>query len=404
MGRRFFIIALLLFMTHDYPIVGYMTPPVVFLGEVLLVHLAALLYFGADRYFSYFAKIFPLTLILILDITRSLFSDISSVYTGIYGYFQVVIYYIVGLYLFKTNDFKLAKIIAIFLLVFYAITASTTYWGLSIFPEASRNMARNMELMDAGLYGQYMRFNIGGFTFIYYMVILIVLLVLLYKREILKRIWAALLLVLFSLTIIRSQYTTGLIIGAFGLILLFVPKQFGAKNVARYLLISSIAILLFWSVLPSFFMYLSGIVEGGEVAMRFEDLSVALDAGTINTMDETSDLAGRAFYYQRSLDAIIRSFPLGTWNMHDIGGHSYILVSIACYGLLGLIAVVVQFVRMFNLYIKPVKKCDWSGFLYLALLEVIVLALVNSLLFTAIIAFYVPLICVIINHKEAKRI
>lgn len=400
--RKYFVFALLLFMSHHYPIIGYLTPPIFYAMMVLFVHLAAIKFLGSNKYFYYLRKTFPLTLIMLLSIFRTSFSSPLDAGIMFYGYLQVVIYYIIGLYLINTNDYGLAKTLALFLLFYYLITAVTTYLGLNIFPEASRDMARSVETEDAKLFGQYMRLNIGNFGFIYKLVILIVALIIAYKERLANRIIFVSMLILFAMTIVKSQYTFGITIGAIGFILLLVPKNFKAASFKYVTVFAILCVIVLWSLLPLLLDFLSTLFDSAEVAMRFISVSDAMSVGDMNAVDDKSDLGLRLYLYGLSLRAFIAYFPIGTWDQSLIGGHSYMLDTVACYGFIGLICLIIQIKKMYHLFLKPSKGYRWEGYFLVMFFEVIILSLINSQLFAIIVTFYIPIIHVLLKYKSAS--
>jgi len=402
-GRQTFIVALLLFMLHDFPIIGYHTPAALYAALVVMVHVTTISFLGWKKYCLCWQKTFPLTLITWLGILSTCFVELTNALLAFYSYLQIVIYYIVGYYILKSKDVSLSRILLIFLVGYFFITAITTFMGLDIFPEASRNMAHSVEEDDAALFGQYMQYNIGGFNFIYYLVLLIILLIVALRSGFANKPLIILITLVFFLTILKAQYTFGIIFAFLSLTLLFVPKHFSIRQFRIFSFSLFWLIVIAWSVLPLLFSEIAEIFDTGQVAERFVMMSDALEAGQID-VDATGDVAARALRYQMSLLSIVKSFPLGTWQNEGLGGHSYFLDNVAFYGIIGLICLIVQYKKMYSIFIKPTIKSGWVGYFYFLFFEIVALSVINTIVYTKVVAFFLPIFYVLLTYNKGLDI
>lgn len=273
------------------------------------------------------------------------------------------------------------------LAVFTGITSITTIIGLEKYPMAARELASGTAIYDTD---HYRAENIGGYEYIYALVILIPLLVYLIKHT---QGWIKALniviLIVNILCVYESQYTTALILVGVAFLLLLAFRSKLAFTVTVFML------LLFWlfggtELLSNFFRYLSENVGQEYVADRFLQLSQLFGGGEIHTETSTD----RIDYYQRQIELFFESPVWGqnlfAFSSDNISGHSFVLDWLGSLGLLGF-GVVTFFVR--KLYLNVVRfsrkktsatvKLTWLMLIILSVLNPVIFPLITTIAFTA---------------------
>lgn len=274
------------------------------------------------------------------------------------------------------------------LAIFTGITSITTIIGLEKYPMAARELASGTAVYDTD---HYRAENIGGYEYIYALVILIPLLVYLIKHT---QGWMKALniviLVVNIFCVYESQYTTALILVGVAFLLLLAFRSKLAFTVTVFVL------LLFWlfggtELLSNFFRYLSENVGQEYVADRLLQLSQLFAGEEINTATSTS----RLDHYAHQFDLITQKPLLGhtllaEYNPDNISGHTFTLDWVAGTGIFGF-GVVVAFFRV--LYKKTVcfsrkKACStvkltWLMLIILSVFNPVIFPLITTVAFTA---------------------
>ena len=210
---KFITILLILFMLHDMPMLGYRYSSMVY--ALLIITLFAFLLLGRSGKKS-FREIFPVFLIPILDIIINMGGGLISVFQQISGLLQKMILPLAVLYLYSTHNLKMAKIILCSYLVINFITCLTTYYGCLLFPGASRDLTVGDAIYNPYYY-MYQGLNIGGFSFVYSMVLLSVLCIYTIKNfyQLIKGklllLLSSIYLIAIGLVVVGTEFTMALL-------------------------------------------------------------------------------------------------------------------------------------------------------------------------------------------------
>lgn len=207
------------------------------------------------------------------------------------------------------------------------ITAVTTIVGTFSFESPCRELATpdNVELDRL-----YKSHNIGGYGFIYYLVLLIPILV----RELFLNfsVKKLLLLLTFAFCILRSEYTTAIIMTLLGLALALL---FQSKSKILRLGIIVIGIVVVVSMQELLNWASSSVVDTSyTLKTRFDMMSDYSMYG-----DADNDLGIRVFLYMQSINAFLSSPLFGnllSFSPHPVGEHSEILDYLGGSGLFGI--------------------------------------------------------------------
>ena len=275
-----------------------------------------------------------------------------------------------------------------FALVAMAITGITTILGLEIYPEASRQLASANEEERT----LYMSLNIGGFEFIYALVLTIpvVFWMINKTRGFMKFLNVGILLV-FLYCIYMSAYTTALLISIIMLLLLIYDTYSHLRNMII------IGCILFFimagsGALSSIFMWLSSIVESEYVSDRLLQIGLVLQGQSIENLDtETSN--ERLLLMKNAWEGFFASPLWGnnliTWNKNILSGHSMGLDILSSAGILGLVFFISMFYKVykkiFNSRFKDLifhTRIVWIGFIILSVINPSTFPIIYLVVFT----------------------
>lgn len=400
----FFEIVLIIYMLHDIPIIGYLTPAVVYAGAMILLFVLTYNYVGKNQFWRYFGRTIPLSFIIFLNIFISFFSTNGGIAVQIYRYLQIVVYLIIGQYIINSNDGKLAKHLYYVLLIMYIVTAITSYLGFQVYPLAARDLATTLSEEESVLYDVYCRMNIGGFTFIYTLVLVIPLIVGGIKYKIGNSFYLVLITVLFFLVVIKSQYTTALLLVLLSLVLLFVNKKFDKRKTYGLFILVLFVLVFASSILPPILSSISRSVESEVLSERLDDLSIGLSGEKqMGNIGVGSDVDARFELLMKSIKVFLNTYTLGAWGSQALGGHSFVLDNMANFGIIGLIAIIIIWVKMYSLYLKHFDKKNYFGYYMFAFFEAMILSVLNPQIFYTVLGFIMPIVIVVFDNEIIRR-
>ncbi len=385
----------IIYMLHGMPMLGYRYPSMAYAAIIIALFFVLLLNIGVKSVL----KIFPIFIIPILDVLISS-SNALTFFQGVSTLLQSLMMPMLALYLYKGNHRKMAAWLFSIYLGINFITCITTYFGCQIFPNASRELVM-ADATESPFYYMYLNANIGGFGFVYSMVLLLVLAICTIKNN--KYIAKGRLMLIFAImyvvgivmTVIAAEYTTALLLACASLLLLFVRSKF---NVKRIIIWCVSFLFVFWAFKPlisSGLMTIADNVESATFSHRLSDLALSLDG---RFTQENSDLDAREATYTKSLTSFIEN-PLGGWNLKSTGGHSYFFDALAKYGIFGLLLVILTLKIIYINYVKPLRTTFVYGYANIAFLLITVMAIVNPRLFTDFVLFVVPIYVMLLVNK-----
>ena len=283
------------------------------------------------------------------------------------------------------------------------ITCITTYYGNEVFPGASRLLATAE--IEESVRHLYQEANIGGFAFVYSMVMFVPLLICTWKeRSSLSCgwLWGMLSIggiILIFFTLLAAEYTTSLLLFVLCMLLFFVGKQINLKKILLLGCVGGVVFLSFKQPISDMLWNISENVESVTVSTRLKDLSYVLRG---NEVSHDSDLVARQNTYEKSFTAFL-SNPLGCWSQKAVGGHSFFGDSLGKFGLLGLFLLFLMYHRVFKIYIQPIRNERCYGYALFVFLMFGVTSFVNPLVFFDVMMFVCPLYCFLLSRSSLKK-
>ncbi len=366
------------------PAVGFYMPAVVYLGIFCMqtVYLSYILINrNPKKNFLALLGVFGVSYLRVL--VYIFVWDIASIPMYIYGELQIFLFGMIAIYYLDLNVICQKKIIN-FVFLMYLVTAVTTYIGCTRYPNASRMLATLSQ--GEGAYGTYVSNNIGGFTFIYELVLILPLFMYLTKFNIVNRFIGIFIIVFIGMTIIKTQYTTALIMYVVSLLVLCIPKL-SAKKIRTVFIVALVLIVANMSLLISFFEEIGSKVESEIFSSRFDYVSDVLSG-------ETSDVEGggnRVELYKKSWDTFVNTWLMGNWSNDGKGGHSFFFDSLATYGIIGFMLMILMYTTLYKCFIKPYKNGMAYPYILWSYMMGMVLAVLNPKTYMFIYLVVLPL-------------
>ena len=393
--RGLFSVILILYLLHNAPAIGFYMPPLVYAAILALLYALTFLMCGTKRFNSYLFQSIPAMGLTWMAIMYSVVSSTGSFGIEIYGLAQLAIYFIIGLYIIDTKDYQMAKRVLLTFILIYVVTSVTTYIGDSMYPMASRDLTGSASAENAGMTSLYLAMNIGGFGFIYNVVLLIPIIIGLYRLRLLNIFLSLSMLALFYLVIEKSQFTTALLISILFMPLLIWRKFLTRTTAIRYFFFVALVIMMANTVLPSLLNVLSDTLSGDATKGRLTELSGYLSSGETSDM---TDIDARQNHYTKSLDAFLSSPIIGSFDKTTIGGHSLLFDTLGLYGLVGLFLYIVSWKKVFTSYLKPIRNKPWYGYFFIVFAVAILLTIVNPQMNMMFLFLIIP--CYILQYEK----
>lgn len=365
--------------------------------EVLLMILMAfyliqklpIVSYHTNTYISMLVYVFMLTLFLLVDracrhhppilliavllyaalYTFKLALDNTPTLNMIWSVFLALLPVFMGTIIVYNKMDYLARIAVPLILIVYAVTALTTYLGLLDNPGASRLMAA-----DPTAYHRYFPYNIGGFNFVYSFVLLHPLMIC-YLKE--KRLWflAPFLTIIGGMCVLESEYTTAALLFVISCIAYFFPSR-TTRNRARFrtnlILFAVVLAMLF---LPIILDSLAELPLFASSAEKLQDVANVLrgqDSESVSTQN-------RIYFYKKSWDTFVADPLFGgkAFGRSRAGGHSFVLDTLADWGIVGFALVSILYWYFRKLYRRICKNSSTSLYATLFFLLIIAICILN---------------------------
>lgn len=368
----------ILFLLHDYvPIIGHVTPAIVFATLVLGTLVLLLFHIGLARFLQYCIKLIPILVLPFLDFILNSSTLQGRFVYELYGFIQLLDYCLVGLYLIDYKDIHFSKAIIIVLLLSLVSTAITTYFGCLAYPDASRILATGTEYEEEALLkSQFARLNIGGFDFIYSLVMTTPFLVGLMKEKWVNRFWGISVLLCFALTLLTAEYTASILLFVMCLMLLFTRGKYTLRKFRKSIVLGAFILLIGMIPLGNILINVSEKIESEKVATRIRDVGYTL-SNQQSKIGKYSDIKGRSDKYKISWNTFKAHPIIGSWNNKNTGRHSFILDSMAKYGTIGIVLLLIMYGSVYRIFFKNNINEGWIGYALFLLLLVIIMAMIN---------------------------
>ncbi len=358
---------------------------------MLLVVLIVFVIVTEDRMNSvnfYFSALLP----LIIYESLTLFTRTDSLV--LWGY-QVVLFLlpvILGYFVFycRSEDYIVYFRI---MLIALLITAVTTIIGVIQYPNAARTLATvSSQDPEAILFDWH---NIGGFGFVYSLVLLYPILILAYKRRKISFIRTIAITILIFAVAVFTEYTTAFLMLIITSFLFFTKKEFSLQGVILLVIAEVLIVILFNEVISSLLTMLGNAVNSETISERLTAL-----AGGTDGLEASDD--NRISLYRTSIQTFFRHPLLGTFltGGGGIGGHSFLLDTLAQYGLLGAFVLFFSYRKIYLVFYQIYHQESGFGYVLWAFMQTLLLSCVNTGMWLIVLAFYMPIILLWVFEDE----
>lgn len=382
-------------MIVNIPYLSYNTSFLINAPIVLFIF-AFLMYFlkGSEKQFGLIVSI---AAIMIADFLYGFVTGKdTSILNFFYGFVQFLVWPLIVIVINKTEDFRFAKQLLGALLISLTITGITTYIGCNLYPGAARDLASLYHENDQERIGLYNNLNIGGFEFVYTLVMICPMFV--YCIRIKQwRYLSICALVGGFLVITKTEYTTALLCFILSIMCFFIPRQNGARFVLGAFLGGVVAFPLLNVLLGDILLWLSEMIDSNIVSTRLQDVASILKGGFASGRD--MDVEQRQDLYMIDFEAFLKSPLFGNGSVK--GGHSFCLGYLSKYGFIGLILMVVVFKSLFKFSIRKYRFRNIYPYILYCFILQLVIAILNPMVIYFVFTFVIPLaMCLEINRNE----
>lgn len=380
-------------MLHDMPCLGFRYPSAIYALLVIVLFLILCLSVRINN----LIKILPIFALPGLNIIPLIVdgSNIVQILQYISGLLQMMSYPLAAIYIIENRNYKLGRNLFILYIVINLITCITTYYGNIMFPGASRALATGMS-DSPFLIRDYLMANIGGFSFVYSMVMFVPILIYTWKNH--RVISHGMMFGILSIgyigiiffTLVTAEYTTAILLFILCISLFFIGNTLNVKKLILLGCISFFLFLVLKGTISDVLLNISENVESANISERLKDLSFSLNNNNIDSSNYDSDLIIRQNHYNKSFESFIAN-PLGSWTQKAVGGHSFILDSLGKFGILGIFCILLLYVKLYKLYVLPLKGNNCYGYVLFTFFVFIITTFVNPMLLLDSIMFILPL-------------
>lgn len=392
----FDLLVILYFLHKLLPAVGYYMPGIVYFGIFALLFMLSFNRIGIIKKLNVLGSMSLLFLGALLECVKyALAGSVMSAPIYLYGEFQILLFGLAILsYDAASREYK-KKYLFWFVVACYVFTAITTTLGNIRYSIPSRLLATT-DSADSALY---LSQNIGSFTFVYELVLVTPLFIYMFKKNIINRFISVGLVVMFGLTIIKTEYTTALLLFVLSMILFFIPNLTNSKIFIALMIF--VVLLIFNSTyIAEFLRNIGQSLKSEVLATRLDELAAILSGDDIVI---TGNAGTRTELYKKSFNTIVNSYFAGGWDSAVVGGHSYILDTMAKFGFLGAFTIVVMYKTVYSLFIKPYKTKDFYCYLLYIYLVAIVLAFINPKIYLFVFIAVFPLFAKAMEQHDIKN-
>lgn len=333
--------------------------------------------------------LFPFAIWKVLEMTITSENFVMWGYQSLIALLPVIL----GIYILTYRKYEInffGKLICLALI----ITVITTMLGLHQYPEAARWLAA-VESSDSAQLILYEQKNIGGYDFVYTIVLLYPLIILAYKRKKLNPILVTIMTSGILIFLIYAEYTTALLFFLVTTTMFFMRRSFKERDVVMFAIVAIILCMIFSDEISQWLTWFADQLNS-EI---FSERLYALAGGTDGLAESESN---RLELYMKSFNTFLNHPMLGTFlsGGYGSGGHSFILDMLAQFGLLGAVVLVYMYRRIFHLYYEKYRTEREYGYVLWTFVQAILLSVINTGMWLYVLTLYVPILLTLIYKRR----
>ena len=182
------------------------------------------------------------------------------------------------------------------------------------------------------------------------------------------------------------------------------PISKNAQVAKKWLVPILIITLLSLPLIGGIMNFIASEIGSEQISQRFSELSMSLHG---QQLEEDSDFGTRLFLWSKSIKTFFENFFTGVYFTTDvndthkyIGGHSFILDSMARFGILGFLAIVWMFKRLYRIFILPYGKRPEYIYILTVFLLNIIQCMINTISIEFVFVFLIPLLMSVMPEKK----
>ena len=286
---------------------------------------------------------------------------------------------------------------AIVVFAVFAVTLVTTTVGCVLNPNASRVLATTESSLDPTAIGYNMS-NIGGYFFTYSCTLLYPLVVLGCKLKKLP-LWLAIVCsAAVFLLAVNTSYTLSLMLVLVTSLLYIFPKRLTMKQFFLFSFLGLVLGVVFSGALAALMSDIGNMIGNPEMAQKMSAIFGGEEA--LNSLDDN-----RAELYMKSLQTFLRNPLLGCYFTGEgrPGGHSFVLDTLARFGLLGGTLLFLMYRAIYRAFYKPFVSQQGFGFAVWLFLQPIVLSVLNTGMWLENLCLFSPIVlCVFYSPSHCR--
>lgn len=313
------------------------------------------------------------------------FVKTDSIFLWCYQSLLIILPVILGVYFLSYSSNNMGgfgKLIVLAIL----ITCITTIVGCIEYPNAARYLATVSEANSS--FNVLLEWhNVGGYTFVYTVVLLYPLVIFAYKqRKISLSLSLIVTFLVFALTIV-TEYTIAFLLVIVSTIFYFVKKDLRVRDVLILGLVSTILLLFFGEKVSDYLKLLSNMLGSKQMQERI----LAISGGS-NALDNLDD--NRLELYRQAISIFLDNPVFGTalggnsWS----GAHSQVLMTLDQFGIIGGSILFFMYRKIYRIFFRPFSEMPGYGFYFLIFVEAILLSTINTGFFIPVLTMYAPIL------------
>lgn len=327
---------------------------------------------------------------IILDSQAQIY-DLGQSYIYSFGFMLMGIFYCYNFRRFKLNKFFILFILAL------AISSVLTIIGLNKYPTASRDMASGIN----PLVPTFKQMGIGGYGYVYqmpYFILLFTFLLSIKRNKVVKNIILLALIVLCSLMVYKSDYTTALLTVLVSIILAIIFKS-GQNSFIKCVIILLLVLIAYIFKVQILELLASFFDQDSVIYLRIKELQATFISGaTFNRFE----------LMKHSIDAFFASPIWGQFGIvKTVGGHSDFVDTLGRYGIIGFVVYNAIFFLVARLQYKQLHTGKYKVYFLVVQFVFLFNRITNTILGSqnifAAVYFIVPTILVKLDSMAYRK-
>lgn len=336
----------------------------------------------------------PFLCLYLADICSELFAGSFSVvgaYSKLVAYLPVLLFLVVS----QCKE-KVAVRLTWLLTILHLVVAVSSIVVLADDPNAARYLATGQknDYTDS----LYLR-NTADYSIVYTQVISLPLIAYASREKVLPWWVFAGYVVAVSAMVIYANYAMAIILLVVALFACALPRKMRSGHLAFVIIITVLVVWLLPGVIAYLIEIISSQLTSQNVINKLNDIATMLRGEEL----QTENMVGRMELYNRSWELFLSSPIFGNWYKSGIywGGHSFLLDTMAKYGIVGVCLLGWIYSSIYKFAIAPYKHEDAYVPLVMSLILGIIVSAVNTGLWINVSLLYAGIILKATRKRES---